>query len=171
MKKLFAFILALAVILAAVPASALTVGGFVKLYNKAIGNGDPLYPEAVYMAESSNIWFLQADPRCQVAVFYTASDGVDPLNYRVDAVGVIHQADVSPSVFLNCVCAAAAAFYPEIPEDDRMSDIMHALVEGVRSRSNGFDPWESSVNYFSENLGLIVYREDEGKQTFLFYGN
>ena len=166
MKKLFALVLALAVILAAVPASALTVGGFVKLYNKAVGNGSPLYPDTALISEPNKVWFLESDTRCQVAVLYNPVDGADPLNYPVTAACVIRRSNGSVGVFLNSINAAMAALYPEIPEEERMAEITRSLIEGVRVRSYS-DTWDESVYYVTTHMGLFTYQEKDGTQTFL----
>lgn len=171
MKKAVSLLLVLVLILGAVPASALTVGNFVKLYNKAVGNGPLLYPDTAYIYEAGNVWFLEPDARCQVAVIFTPVDGADPLNYPVNAACVVHKSDVSVGYYLNCICAAVAALFPEVPESERMSDIMRTLVEGVRVRSYSFT-WDDSVYYITNQMGLFTYQEKEDAHTFLIiYGD
>lgn len=165
MKKLLALTLALAVILAAVPASALTVREFVQLYNEAVGKGFHLYPETVYMKKSANEWFLEPDERCPVVVVYEPVDGADPLDYPVMGAYIRHKPRVSLAVFLNNVSAMVAAVYPDVPEDERMAWIMRAMIEGDRVESFGYF-WEHPVITITDNLGMFVYEEATDYQTF-----
>lgn len=166
MKKAVSLILAALVIFLAVPASALTVPEFVERYNAAAGRGLTLEANDALIS-GNNIWFLNMDEDCLVAVMYNPLSALEAREYSITDVYVMCSPSSSVGAYVNAVGAALAAVYPDVPEETRLYSAMMAMragesVWGMRQR------WTQPVVFKSEAMGDLVYQEKADRYTFLF---
>lgn len=162
MKKVFC--VALVVCLLFTSAHALTVEEFVHRFNEAVGEGFPLW--LTNSVNASNVWFLTTDERAPVAVQFDPLSAPEPKNCRILFVFVRIKPRISVGVFMNNISAAMAAVHPEIPEDERLSEAMRALMAGDNVLGYGH-VWDAPAPYNSEHMGQLVYEETSTWRTFL----
>ena len=166
MKKLFAVILALAVILAAVPASALTVTEFVERYNAATGHGFNLEMNDYFIMDN-NTWVLDTDQDCLVGVFYDPLSSFDSASYKVTGVVVARSTKASVGTFMNAIGAALEAVYPDEPETVRLYSVVMAMRAGDSVWGMG-QRWTRPVAFNTEHMGQFVYQEKSDRFMFMF---
>lgn len=165
MKKASVLLIVLALLISG-SASALTVSEFTARYNAEIGEGFhlPLWEQYI----QNNTWFLSgADMRDMVIVVFDPSSAEKPADCTITSVALKHKPRVSISVFLNNISAAVAAFYPDIPESERLADIMHCITHGDHLLGYGYSP-DGPIAWNPAHMVQFVYQEKSDYYTFLF---
>lgn len=162
MKRFLALVLILCCL--AGSASALTVSEFVERFNVAVGDGWHVYLQEIGL--TNDFWWVNTDNRGPIAVQFDPASAEDPKDCTVLRIFVRHKPRVSVGVFINNICAALAAAYPEIPEDVRMAEAMRAIRAGDYTLGFGY-VWTAPAPYNSEKMGQFVYQEETDYQTLL----
>ena len=145
---------------------ALTVKAFVERYNAATGRGFALEANDYFIVKN-NTWFLNTDQDCLVAVTYDPMSAIMSQDYEIKSVFVARTPSSSVGAYVNAICAAVAAVYPDVPEETRLYSIMMTLragesIWGMRQR------WTQPVAFNTEAMGQFVYQENSDRFIFLF---
>ena len=74
---------------------------------------------------------------------------------------------VSVGVFINNICAALAAAFPDTPEEERLAEAMRCIRNGDQRFGTGYFQ-DDPVPFNTANMGQFVYQEEITYHTFLF---
>ena len=164
MKRIVALLLAAICLCGS--AGAITVSEFAERYNADIGKGFHATLWEEYIVDSA--WFLSdSDQRNLVIVTFDPASAEDPKDCTVTAVALRHKPRVSVAVFLNNVCAALAAAFPDVSEEERLAEAMRCFRCGDQVHGLGYFQ-DDPVPYDTAHMGQFVYQEETDWHTFLF---
>ena len=164
MKKIIAALLISVMISGS--ASALTVSDFVERYNKAVGKGSIISSREQFI--SDNVWMLSGfEERDMVIAVFNPKSAENPKDCNITSIALKHKPRCKPSVYLTNIAAAVEAVFPDIPETERLSDILRTMRQS--EYYFGYSYWpKAPVPYNTEHMVQFVYQEETDYYTFLF---